>query len=588
MAKRVEINGSVYAREVARHREANYSRLFWKFVLLTLLCSVVPLLLVGWAMNLHYTRFARDRAVQMLETRIEDHRKIIELFLKKRTSQLQLIAYSHNMDHLTSGSNLNDIFEMINRDYWAINDLGVISENGDHLAYVGPYDLIDKNYREAVWFKQVMEKGVYISDVFMGFRKEPHFIIAVKRTEGPESWILRATIDTEAFRSLVENVRMGRTGEVYLLNREGIYQTTPRFSGQIMDAAPGAPPAAHDGAQVEFRDHPGPEGGKQVYAHAWLAEPKWMLVISQSRAEVFEDVNHLNFVTLIFLHLCGLAILIVAVFTTRHMIATIRRRDLAADDLNRQLMQTGKLAAIGELSAGVAHEINNPLAIILTECQLMADAERQAPIQDPEFKEQFRASLDQTQVQIGRCKRITHNLLRFARRTRSMLDTIQINSFIQEVVDLMAREAKTSGIKFIPDLQPDLPPVLSDPSQLQQVFLNLITNAVDAHNGKPYGAVTIRTRAGEKEEGVYVSVADTGSGIPRENLEKIFDPFFTTKPVGKGTGLGLSICYTTMKGLGGDISVKSEVGEGTEFTLYLPCKPPKDLVESMGEDEKEA
>jgi two-component system NtrC family sensor kinase len=131
-----------------------------------------------------------------------------------------------------------------------------------------------------------------------------------------------------------------------------------------------------------------------------------------------------------------------------------------------------------------------------------------------------------------------------------MLDTIDVNSFVREVIDLMAREAKTGGIKFIPELQPDLPPVLSDPSQLQQVFLNLITNAVDAHNGKPYGTITIRTRAADRDEGVHVSVADTGTGIPPENLEKIFDPFFTTKPVGKGTGLGLSICYATMKGLG--------------------------------------
>ncbi len=549
---------------------------------------MVPLLLVGWAMNLHYTRFARDRAVQALETRIEDHRKIIELFLRKRTSQLQLIAYSHARDHLTAGATLNDIFEMINRDYWAINDLGVIGGNGDHLAYVGPYDLMGKNYRGAEWFRQVMERGVHISDVFMGFRKEPHFIIAVKRTEGAESWILRATIDTEAFRSLVENVRMGRTGEVYLLNREGIYQTTPRFSGRIMDKAAGVPTTFHDGARIDFpaasKNGAQPDGARRVLAHAWLDEPRWMLVISQEYDEVFEDVNHLTFATLVFLHLCGLTILVVSVLITRHMIATIRRRDAAADDLGRQLMQTGKLAAIGELAAGVAHEINNPLAIILTECQLLGDAERQAPIADPAFKAQFVASMDQMQVQIGRCKRITHNLLRFSRRTRSMLDTIDVNSFVREVIDLMAREARTGGIKFIPELQPDLPPVLSDPSQLQQVFLNLITNAVDAHNGKPYGTITIRTRAADRDEGVCVSVADTGTGIPPENLEKIFDPFFTTKPVGKGTGLGLSICYATMKGLGGGITVKSEVGEGAEFTIYLPCQPPRELVERVGDE----
>jgi two-component system NtrC family sensor kinase len=132
----------------------------------------------------------------------------------------------------------------------------------------------------------------------------------------------------------------------------------------------------------------------------------------------------------------------------------------------------------------------------------------------------------------------------------------------------------------------NLRPVLSDPSQLQQVFLNLITNAIDAHDGKPYGTIHIRTEADDRDQRVKVTVADTGSGISKENLGKIFDPFFTTKPVGKGTGLGLAICYSTVQRLGGTISVKSELGQGTEFTIVLPHTPPQALQESVGAAEK--
>jgi two-component system NtrC family sensor kinase len=147
----------------------------------------------------------------------------------------------------------------------------------------------------------------------------------------------------------------------------------------------------------------------------------------------------------------------------------------------------------------------------------------------------------------------------------------------------MEREARTSGIKFFSELDASLPPVLSDPSQLQQVFLNLITNAIDAHDGKPYGSIRITTAVDPAEKLAIVKVADAGSGISPQNLNRIFDPFFTTKPVGKGTGLGLSICFSIIKRLGGNIAVQSEVGKGTEFTIGLPFLPPKELQDSLSQ-----
>jgi two-component system NtrC family sensor kinase len=261
------------------------------------------------------------------------------------------------------------------------------------------------------------------------------------------------------------------------------------------------------------------------------------------------------------------------------MITVIRRRDAEAEQLNLQLLQAGKMASIGELSAGVAHEINNPLAIIMTERQLMLDAETAAPLPDKEFRKQFGASMDQIGVQIERCKRITQNLLRFSRRTRSVIERVDLNAFLEEVVELMEREAATEGIAFAADLEEGPLEILSDPSQLQQVFLNLITNAVDALRVQPYGTITVKTRRDAGGGGVRVVIADTGPGIAPENLERIFDPFFTTKPVGQGTGLGLAICYGTVRRLGGTITVRSEPGRGAEFTVFLPDKPPGGIPE---------
>ncbi len=573
--------------DIKAERNQTYSRLFRKFVVFTLVCSVLPLLLVGWGIYLHYSGFARNRMISDFKTQIEHHRKTIQLFLDERRSTMQLIAGSHSLEDLVRDEGLHAVFELINRDNWSFTDLGVIDDQGNHLQYVGPYDLLDKNYAQTFWFKEVMEKGIYVSEMFMGFRQEPHFVIAVTKTENGRKWILRATIDTEYFRSLVENVRIGQTGEVYLINDQGQFQTSPRFGAQIMDKAPFEVPAWHQGIQVSVRpsghDSSGREIPSKIVSQAWLQQPRWLLMVQQDYSEALDDVNHANRLTLIFLHVGALTILIVTVLITRHMISIIRNRDLEADRLNNQLLQTGKLAAIGELSAGVAHEINNPLAIILTERQLVLDSLQYGQVSEAEFRKQLQESLLQVDIQVQRCKRITQNLLRFARRTESVIETVDINAFLREVIELIEREARTNGIRFIPELEDNLPPVLSDPSQLQQVFLNLITNAIDAHEHKPYGSIHIRTESAPDKGGLWVAFKDTGSGIPAEILSKIFDPFFTTKAVGKGTGLGLSICYSIVKRLGGQIEVESEVGQGTEFRLFLPFTPPADLQERLDE-----
>ena len=566
-------------------RQVHYRRLFRRFVLLTMICSFVPLMIVGWGIDLYYSRFARERMINNFRNEVAHHRRIIELFLKERSTKLQLIAGTVAKAELSDPARLNEIFEMINREYWSITDLGVIDEDGRHLAYVGPYDLLDRNYAETFWFKAVMEKGIYISDMFMGFRKEPHFIIAVTHTDADgRRWILRATIDTEAFRSLVENVRIAKTGEVYLINRNGVYQTSPRRWGRIMGLSPVPVEEIHEGIRVRTVEPTTLDGHRiprQIMTQTWLEEPRWMLVVQQDHSEALKEVKLANYAVLAFLHISALSILAVAVLITRHMITVIKRRDNAADQLNRQLMQTSKMASIGQLSAGVAHEINNPLAIISTECQLTLDQARCTAGLDAEFAGQLDSSMHQINVQIQRCKRITTNLLRFSRRTRSMIETVDLNEFIREVIDLMEREARSSGIKFFAELDDQLPPILSDPSQLQQVFLNLITNAIDAHDGRPYGSITLGTRNAADEGGIRYTVSDSGSGIRYEDMEKIFDPFFTTKPVGRGTGLGLSICFSIIRRLGGTIEVASRQGQGTTFTVFLPYRPPPEVLENI-------
>jgi two-component system NtrC family sensor kinase len=232
--------------------------------------------------------------------------------------------------------------------------------------------------------------------------------------------------------------------------------------------------------------------------------------------------------------------------------------------LDEQLIQSQKLASIGELSAGIAHEINNPIAIIGQESEWL----RHLLNDDPKNMEEINDSLREIARQVERCKEITQKLLSFARKMEPVFQAVDINKLVDDMAKLVEKEAGLHNIRVIRDFHPNLPKIYTDPPLIRQVVLNLLNNATHAI-GKD-GVITIETCL-SKDNCVNVIVRDTGCGIPRENLGKIFDPFFTTKPPGKGTGLGLSICHGIVENLGGRISVSSEVGKGTTFSLVLPA-----------------
>jgi two-component system, NtrC family, sensor kinase len=242
--------------------------------------------------------------------------------------------------------------------------------------------------------------------------------------------------------------------------------------------------------------------------------------------------------------------------------------------LDERLLQSQKLAAIGELSAGIAHEINNPLAIIRQEAEWMQHLLKKLADSDLKELAEFQSSLHQIVQQVDRCTEITHNLLDFARKRDPVIQAVEVNRLIEDMTRLVEREARHNNITIVRKYDPDLPVIYSDAPQLRQVILNFLTNATQAIGQD--GIVTLITRR-SGQDAVDLIFSDTGCGIPEANLQKIFDPFFTTKPPGQGTGLGLSICHGIILRLGGQIAVASQVGAGTTFTITLPLSRETEL-----------
>ena len=248
-----------------------------------------------------------------------------------------------------------------------------------------------------------------------------------------------------------------------------------------------------------------------------------------------------------------------------------------------RVVETGKLATVGELAAGIAHEINNPVAIMVEEAGWIEDLLTEEDFKDGENLGEFTRALLQIRTQGRRCKEITHKLLSFARKTDSRLQEVQVNEMIAEMVILSEQRAKYSNVTVETHLQENLPTIRVSQSELQQVLLNLINNALDAME-KTGGNLNISSRREQSGiivgDHIIIEIVDDGPGIPSANLKRIFDPFFTTKPVGKGTGLGLSICYGIIKKMGGNIEVKSVVDGGTTFKIKMPLSKKEEGADS--------
>lgn len=240
----------------------------------------------------------------------------------------------------------------------------------------------------------------------------------------------------------------------------------------------------------------------------------------------------------------------------------VNERTAEIRQMQAHLIQQEKLASLGKLAAGIAHEINNPLGgILIYSHLLLEDTKKEAP--------QYQ-NLEKIVKETTRCRDIVKGLLQFARPKEPEATQISVNSTLDNALSLLESQAIFQNITIKKQYQDDLPPVVADRSQLQQVFINIILNAVDAMNGK--GTLTLKTFLGKGEPFIHISINDTGHGIEKADRPRLFEPFFTTKEVGAGTGLGLAICYSIIQKHEGTIEVESEVGRGSTFTVKLPLQ----------------
>lgn len=492
---------------------------------------------------------------------------LLNFFISERKSALKFIVSSYPQEYFSDEKKFFQLFSNFKREFEGIIDMGIINSNGIQTLYVGPYQLKGKDYSQTEWFKEMTLKSDYVTDVFLGYRKIPHFSIIIKKEmpSGGDFWLLRVSINMDILQKLISNLEIGSQDDVFLINKQLILQTNSKYFGNALEPLKLNIIIERESDRIKIYDVE--LNKKQAYiAYTSIRETPWILlttICSKPYAKI--PTFFTKEVTMI--SLLSIAIIFFVITTSiNNLVNRVRKADHEREIAIANAEHADKLASIGRLAAGVAHEINNPLAIINEKAGLMKDLlEYGDPSQN---KEKFLQLVSSIQDSVTRCKTITHRLLSFSKRIDKAREEFNINEAIQEVVGFIEKEIHNKGINIVYEFQEDLPKITTDKGQLQQVLLNIINNAVDAVDIG--GTIEIMTRLSDKNH-IKISIKDNGHGIPKDKLKHIFEPFYTTKK--KGTGLGLYISYGIIKKLGGDITVQSEEGKGTIFTIEIPVYP---------------
>jgi two-component system NtrC family sensor kinase len=549
MADRSHKNGSF-----ADLRRRVRRQLLWAYL--------APLALLAGLFSYQHGATLREGIEGHLKAIAENKRNTVSLFLQERIANLKNAFRFSGLPALPRAEEMERVLAGLRRENGAFVDLGLFDEGGTLRAYAGPFPgLLGRGHGDDRWFRRLRQQpdGITISDLILGHRGRAHFVIAVSRYMGGQAWVLRASVDPERFASFVEKSHHLPDTEAFIVNRRGVRQAPA--AGRPFSPMP---EPSVDTPVVETEQ----EGRAHLAAIAWLAEADWALVVQVPAAIALAPVRRARLALAGALVLASALIVLLVTRQTKRVVARLEAVDHAKAELEDQLFSAAKLASVGEMAAGVAHEVNNPLAIIHEEAGFMKD------MLDPELggkpdMDDFRERLDAIIGATMRARAITSNLLAFARKHDPAPALTEVNALILQVLAMKGQSFKVSNIEVRKELAGDLPKVLVNYNQMEQVLLNLLNNAKDAIKGA--GRITLRTRLADGM--IAIEVQDTGCGIPPAQLAKIFFPFFTTKGVGKGTGLGLSISYGIVKALGGRIEVKSEVGVGSTFTILLPPAP---------------
>ncbi len=542
----------------------DFRRTWYAAVFVTSAVVLAPLIFMA-VMDYRATRHDVESEILLTTSRLVSNiRRTISYFFDERRCALDFIVNDNNFRMNYRPEHLEAVLENLKKSFGGFVDLGLINPQGIQRVYAGPYKLTGKDYSDQEWFRQVVKHGAFISDAFSGFRHVPHIVMAVKYRYNDGSFgVLRATLDTEKFVNLLSNLEIDGHGDAFMINHSGVLQTPTQSHGKVLQRI--SLPVPKDAPETRVFEWVSADGTPLVIGYRYITDTPFILMVVKNKPELLKAWDDTRKELIGILLISVAFILFVILWGATYLVNRIFQSDQKLIVTLHQIEYTNKMASIGRLAAGVAHEINNPLAIINEKAGLMKDLFT--------YKEEYKQNetllglVDSILNSVTRCGRITKRLLGFARHMDVSIQTVNVNDIIREVLGFLNKEAEYRSIRVSIDVAENLPDIETDAGRLQQVILNIINNAFAAMDNN--GHLQVKAEMADSEN-IALTISDDGCGIPESDIKRVFEPFFSTKTGKGGTGLGLSITYGLVEQLGGTIDVTSEVNRGTTFSITLP------------------
>lgn len=553
----------------------NYRNIWLVGIFVLCFSALVPLLVIT---TFHYQLIQKSvdsELVLRTERLTSNARRTVTFFLEERLDALRFTVSEIGYDQLTNPAHLTEILRNLKLGFGGLTDLSVIADTGTQIAYAGPFDLEGKDYSHQIWFNECKEHNLYVSEIFRGHREIPHIIIAVKsyRPDGA-FYILRATLETERLIQTLSSLETGSHAEIFLVSRSGIIQTPSEFYGDIFQKMPLPVPTYSSKTKTTTAQNNQKQSVIIGYAFisTQISDTPFILLVAKQKSGMMGVWQNLRTNINLILLTSIVVILVVITITCTFMVNKLYLADRSKAETMALMEQNNQLISIGQLAAGVAHEINNPLALINETAGYVKDL---FVINNQYRKDKELIDyIDYILEAVERCGTITKQLLGFARKFDVKFQSVNLKKAISDILIFHNKEAEYRNIGLYIDVPEDIPAIETDRGKLQQILVNLVNNAFQAVEDGCNLDINV-SRAGQNT--VSLTISDNGCGIPKENLSKVFEPFFTTKDEHQGTGLGLAITYGLVQKLHGSISVNSRKDEGTTFTINLPIRIQEEM-----------